>query len=65
MSRSYKKSKPLGFDFWSRRCFGNMCAASGPFSKQVTKKKERTRNKRIERTAVTDPDVVEGRFPGE
>lgn len=56
------KSKRPGYDFWSRRS-GVMCF--GPVAKWISKKMERTRNKKIERQALSDPDNVEGRFPGE
>jgi hypothetical protein len=65
MSKTIKRKKPIGYDFWSRRCFGNMCLGYGPVAKWITKQKERTRKKRIVQQAFNDPDNYEERFPGE
>jgi len=65
VSRSAKGSKGAGYDYWSRRCFGNRGASFGPVAKRITKRKERMRNREIERLALVDPDMVPGRFPGE
>lgn len=52
-------------DFWSRRCFGFFCMCTGRIPKWITRKKERSRDKQIERQALADPENYEGRFPGE
>lgn len=62
MARSKKGGKSPGYDFWSRRS-GVM--SSGRWAKWISKKIERTRNKKLERQAIHDPENVEGRFPGE
>jgi hypothetical protein len=64
MARTVKGSKPPGYDFWSRRCFGSGCMGFGPAAKYVTKRRERARNRRLERQALAGDDV-ESRFPGE
>lgn len=65
MSRTRKKSKPVGLDFWSRRCFGNGCMGYGKSAKWITKRKERARNKRMCYSAKLNPSKFEKRFPGE
>ena len=62
MSRTKKKSKAPGYEFWSRR---SKVMSSGPGAKKITKMHERTRNKKIERDALKNPENAEGRFPGE
>ena len=62
MARTKRRTKVPGYDFWSRRS-GVM--SFGPVAKWISKKKERTRNKKLERDAMINPDEVEGRFPGE
>ena len=62
MSRSRRGGKGGGYDFWSRR---SGVGGSGPVSKAITKKQERTRDRQIERMALVDPDQVPGRLPGE
>lgn len=49
MSRTRKGSKSCGFDYWSKRCFGNMCMGYGKVAKEITHKKERELNKKIVR----------------
>lgn len=39
MSRTKKGSKPVGFDFWSKRCFGNTGLGYGKVAKKITKMK--------------------------
>lgn len=65
MSRSRKGGKGCGYDYWGRRCFGNMGMGYGPVAKTITKRKERARNRSIERMAMADPESAPGRFPGE
>ncbi len=65
MSRTVKSSKAPGYDYWSRRCFGNFCLGSGKNAKYVTKRRERARNRRLEAQAVSDSENVESRFSGE
>lgn len=62
MSRTNHRTKSPGYDFWSRRS-GVM--SSGPVAKWISKKIERTRNKKLERDALVDPENVQGRFAGE
>jgi hypothetical protein len=65
MSRTTRRRKPIGYDFWSRRCFGNMCIGYGPVSKWITKRKERTHEKKNIKQAINDPDNYIGRTPGD
>lgn len=65
MSKTIKNKKPIGFDFWSRRCFGNKCMDFGPVAKWITKRKERQRNKSMAKNAIKNPNIFEKRFPGE
>jgi hypothetical protein len=46
-------------------CFGNMCIGYGPVSKWITKRKERTHEKKIIKQAINDPDNYIGRTPGD
>lgn len=62
---SIKGRKGPGYDFWSRRCFGNSGMVYGHDAKRRTKRKERARDRQIERLAMADPEMVPGRFPGE
>lgn len=62
MSRTKHGSKGVGFEFWGRRSHP---MSSGAISKRITKKQERTRNKKIINQAHNDPDNTEGRFAGE
>ena len=65
MSRTYKNRKPDGADYWSRRCFG-VALSPGSVSKTITKKKERTRVKRmIFNIMRKDINLFEKRFSGE
>ena len=65
MSHSIIGNKDAGYDYWSRRCFGNGNLSYGKIPKQITRKKERTRNKKIIIQAWNNPEDVESRFPGE
>lgn len=65
MSRTKRKNKSPGYDFWSRRCFGNGGMGFGKSAKWITKKKERARNKRMCIRSINDPEKFEKRFPGE
>jgi hypothetical protein len=65
MSKTHKHEKPIGYTFWSRRCFGNVNISYGPVAKLITKQKERTRRKKIILKVLKDPNDYEGRFPGE
>ncbi len=47
MSRTKKGSKSCGYDYWSKRCFGNMCMGYGKVAKEITHKKERELNKKM------------------
>jgi len=47
MSRTHKNTKNKGFDFNSKRCFGNVCMGYGKVAKSITKNKERTLEKKI------------------
>lgn len=51
MSRTRKGKKAPGYDFWSKRCFGNRSLGYGPFAKKVTKRKERAMDRILERSA--------------
>jgi len=62
MSRTRKGGKGPGYDFWSRR---SSVGHYGKFSKKVTRKQERARDKQIEHAALVNPEEFEGRFPGE
>lgn len=63
MSKTVRGDKAVGYDFWSRRCFGHI--GSGKISKTITKRKERHRNKKISRNALFDSNDFEMRFAGE
>lgn len=65
MSRTIKKSKGAGYEFWSRRCFGDHCLSSGSIAKNITKRKERQRNRKMVYDALYDPEDYEKRFSGE
>jgi len=65
MSRTIKKTKETGDDFWSRRCFGVTSLGVGYIAKWITKHKERQRNKRMAYKAMHDHEDFEKRFPGE
>jgi len=65
MSRTQKSSKGVGYDFWSRRCFGSGCMGFGKVAKGITKRKERTRDKVMVRKALINHEDFESRFPGE
>ena len=65
MSKTIKNKKGIGYDFWSRRCFGCFVLSHGKIAKMITKQKERTRNKKLIKQAIENPDNYEGRFPGE
>lgn len=66
MSRTKKNKKPVGFDFWSRRGKAGGVLGYGPVAKEITRDKERTRDKEIERAALDDPENgAPGRIPGE
>lgn len=58
MSRTRKGRKSCGFDYWSKRCFGNMCMGYGKVAKEITHKKERELNKKIVRNE-TKGDINE------
>tara|TARA_Y100001951_G_scaffold104787_1_gene117805 strand:- start:36690 stop:36884 length:195 start_codon:yes stop_codon:yes gene_type:complete len=45
MSRTIRGSKPKGYDFNSKRCFGCVNLGCGKVAKQITKAKERTRKR--------------------
>lgn len=53
MSRTKKKSKPIGFDFWSRR-FPSTSIGFGKFAKWLTHRFERNMNKKIIRNELKD-----------
>jgi hypothetical protein len=65
MSRSYRQEKGPGYDFWSRRCFGCHNLTYGKIAKNITKKKERTRTKKMIRRIMNDPHDFDTRFSGE
>ncbi len=54
MSRTKKGSKSCGYDYWSKRCFGNMCMGYGKVAKEITHKKERELNKKIVFKAIKE-----------
>ncbi len=55
MSRTRKGSKPIGYDFWSRRP-GGSCLGFGPEAKNITHRKERMIDKKLEFDAPLTPD---------
>lgn len=65
MSRTKKKTKAPGFDYWSRRCFGSHCMTYGKVAKWITKHRERRRDKEMCHKAMIDNDDYELRFKGE
>ena len=67
MSRTIRGNKAPGLDFWSRRCFGSCVEGYGPYTKYKTKKRERSREKKIIQDILINEnyDAYEGRFPGE
>lgn len=50
MSRTVKGSKPIGYDYWSKR-IGNKSGANGcsSYAKHYTHKRERLANKKMAR----------------
>ncbi|WP_155987121.1 hypothetical protein [Thioalkalivibrio sp. ALE16] len=52
MSRTFRKDRPWGFEFWSRRPFNRHGQGTGRFSKRRTHKAERQIGKRS-----ADPDL--------
>lgn len=65
MSKTIRKEKSSGYDFWSRRSFGFYCLGYGKIAKWITKKIERRRNREMINRAMKDPEDFEKRFPGE
>ena len=65
MSRTIKKDKPVGFDYWSRRCFGCEDLPSEKVSKWITKRKERLRNKKMFLRIKDNIEDYDKRFAGE
>ena len=62
MSRTRRGSKPLGYDFWSRR---SRALNSGKISKWITNKHERARDRKMVNRAMNNPEDFELRFKGE
>lgn len=54
MSRTKKGSKGPGYDYWSKRCFGNKNIGYGKVAKEITKQKENTRKKKEIRENLKD-----------
>lgn len=53
MSKTKKGSKAPGTDFWSRRP-GSNAGGTGPIPKMITKRRERTLNKKAIKKAIKE-----------
>ena len=62
MSRTKKGSKPVGYDFWSRR---SPAGNSGKIAKNITKREERARENRMLVRIKKDTEDFDLRFAGE
>ena len=65
MSNTIRGEKAPGYDYWSRRCFGCTVMSPGAVAKNITKRRERRRNKKMCYDATYDNEKYEKRFNGE